>query len=389
MKDTFGDRLLTKPLYQNPTKYPSPDELRGRILIKVKTSDEDPYCTNFKQPRGGRQRSASQPFVGSTRDFDAERLDQLALLQVKSHGNFDLGQSPKLNGTSTSLSSLDYDQDDDSEPMSWTDFSQDQRKKPLKSNIVKALSDLGVYTRGYKWRGFSYPESKRFNHVYSFAERSFESVCKDPENKALFQNHNRKYLTRVYPSAFRVRSSNFDPNTFWRRGVQMVALNWQTFDVGMQMNLAMFAAGSDKLGYVLKPESLRRKPPPGERKIKLERQLIRFSIDVISAQQLPRSRGMGPDDAINPYIEVEVFSADDKKKGLTQGEGGINASARNGLTGIGVPHRRRTAIVHGNGYNPIFNDSFKVSVETKYPELVFIRWVVWSSIDGRSTAGSN
>ncbi|KAI5307158.1 hypothetical protein KEM56_003738 [Ascosphaera pollenicola] len=388
MKDTFGDRLLIQPLYPNATKLPTPDELRGRILIKVKTSDEDCLSSNSSTPYK-RQRSASQPFAASGTAIDAERSNQLALLQVKSHGNFDLKHTSKLNSTATSLSSVDFDQDDDSDPIPWTDSSQDQRKKPSKSNIIRALSDLGVYTRGYKWRGFSYPESKRFNHVYSFAERSFESVCKDPGNKSLFQNHNRKYLTRVYPSAFRVRSSNFDPNTFWRRGVQMVALNWQTFDVGMQMNQAMFAAGSDKLGYVLKPESLRRKLPPGERKIKLERQLIKFSIDVISAQQLPRSRGMGPDDSINPYIEIEVFSADDKKKGLTQGEGGINASARNGVTGVGLPHRRRTRIVHGNGYNPIFNDSFKVSVETKYPELVFVRWAVWNSLDGRSTNGGN
>lgn len=388
MKDTFGDKLLTQPLQSIKNKIPTPDELRGYILIKVKTSDEDDLSSNSNQPYG-RQRSASQPFAVSGDTIDTERPNQLALIQVKSHGNLDLTKASKLNGTATSLSSMDFDQDGDSDSAPWTDFAQGQRKKPPKSNIIKALSDLGVYTRGYKWRGFSYPESKRFNHVYSFAERSFESVCKDPENKYLFQNHNRKYLTRVYPSAFRVRSSNFDPNTFWRRGVQMVALNWQTFDVGMQMNQAMFAAGSDRLGYVLKPDSLRQKPPPGERKIKLERQLIKFSIDVISAQQLPRSRGMGPDDSINPYIEVEVFSADDKKKGLTQGEGGINASARNGVTGIGVPHRRRTRIVHGNGYNPIFNDSFKVSVETKYPELVFVRWAVCNSLDGRSTSGGN
>ncbi|KAI5297810.1 Phospholipase C [Ascosphaera atra] len=169
----------------------------------------------------------------------------------------------------------------------------------------------------------------------------------------------------------------------------MVALNWQTFDVGMQMNQAMFAAGNDRLGFVLKPGSLRQKPPPGERKLKLERQLIKFSIDVISAQQLPRSRGMGPDDSINPYVAIEVFSADDKRKGLTQGEGGINASARNGVTGIGVPHRRRTRIIRGNGYNPVFGDSFRVSVETKYPDLVFVRWVVWNSLDGRSTSGNS
>ncbi|KAI5284817.1 Phospholipase C [Ascosphaera acerosa] len=317
------------------------------------------------------------------------------MAMVQSYGSsFRPPHAPRrVNSECTSLGGLhDYEgSDSDNQSISWVDLSQQEqaRRKPVKSNIIKPLADLAVYTRGYKWRGFSYPESKAANHVYSFAERTFENACKDPENRVLFQAHNRKYLTRVYPSPFRVRSSNFDPNTFWRRGVQMVALNWQTFDVGMQMNQAMFAAGADRLGYVLKPQSLRRKPPPGQRKVKLERQLIRFSIDIISAQQLPRSRGMGPDDSVNPYVELEVFSADDKRKGLTQGEGGIDASARNGVTGIGVPHRRRTSIVHGNGYNPIFDDSFKVIVETKYPELIFVRWTVWNSLDGRSMTANS
>jgi phosphatidylinositol phospholipase C delta len=63
-------------------------------------------------------------------------------------------------------------------------------------------------------------------------------------------------------------------------------------------------------------------------------------------------------------------------------------SARNGMTGLSVPHRRRTKIEHSNGYSPIFNDHFTFSLETKYPDLVFIRWTVWNSPDGR-TAGNN
>lgn len=66
----------------------------------------------------------------------------------------------------------------------------------------------------------------------------------------------------------------------------------------------------------------------------------------------------------------------------------MDASARNGMSGLGFPHRRRTKIEQSNGYSPIFNDQFRLSVETKYPDLVFVRWVVWSSPDGR-TSGNN
>lgn len=169
----------------------------------------------------------------------------------------------------------------------------------------------------------------------------------------------------------------------------MVALNWQTYDLGMQMNDAMFAGGSDRTGYVLKPKALRRpsrfpENTPECTPSKVQKQLIRFSVDLISAQQLPLPRGSTFEDGLDPYVEIEMYCAEDKGKGFATGEGGQDASARNGISGIGAPHRRRSVVVQSNGYNPVFNDKFKLSLETKYPDLVFIRWTVWDSPDGRN-----
>lgn len=41
--------------------------------------------------------------------------------------------------------------------------------------------------------------------------------------------HCRSHLVRVYPKAMRVSSTNFEPHRYWSAGVQLVALNWQTF----------------------------------------------------------------------------------------------------------------------------------------------------------------
>lgn len=41
--------------------------------------------------------------------------------------------------------------------------------------------------------------------------------------------HNRGHLSRGYPKGMRVTSTNFEPGGLWAVGVQMVALNWQTF----------------------------------------------------------------------------------------------------------------------------------------------------------------
>ncbi|KAK2795050.1 Phospholipase C [Onygenales sp. PD_10] len=391
MKDTFGEQLLLQPLLTNCPILPCPDDLKRRILVKVKTADEleEPY-TSSTTAFTGRKRSSSSPFVRATVPEGAS----LSIPSPPASYKMETNSFPYPSGgrslTTTSISSASEDSD-----AAQGLTSSRKEKKKQKSRITRELADLGVYTRGYKWHSFSSAESKKFNHVYSFAERSFEQICRDSENKMLLEAHNKSFITRVYPSGFRLRSSNFDPNIFWRRGVQMVALNWQTYDVGMQMNQAMFAAGTDQTGYVLKPDSLRTSPSPRslalsvDGKPKVERKLVRFSVDIISAQQLPRLQGMGPDDNINPYIEIEMFCADDKKKGVAFGEGGVNTSARNGMSGIGHPHRRRTKIEQKNGYNPVFNDRFKLSLETKYPDLVFVRWVVRNSPDGRSFGGNN
>jgi len=392
MKDAFKEQLVLEPLMTNCYILPSPEDLKRRILVKVKTCDE----TTSDSRSGtvgthGRKRSASSPFVRPTPPLDINPNTQLpSLSSPPSIGPVD-GIGPLITQdrrslTATSLSSAT--EDSDGALVSAHDEKKKRRRQ--KSKITKPLSDLGIYTRGYKWHSFSSPESRKYNHIYSFAERSFESICQGYDNKVALESHNRKYLTRVYPSGFRLRSSNFDPNKFWRRGVQMAALNWQTYDIGMQMNQAMFAAGTDRTGYVLKPESLRLPPPENEGpKRKIERKLIRFSVDVISAQQLPRPRTIGPEDNINPYVEIEMFSADDRGQSLVVGEGGMDASARSGMSGIGYPHRRRTKIEQSNGYSPVFNDRFKLSLETKYPDLVFVRWTVWSSVDGRSAGNNN
>ncbi|KAK5055080.1 hypothetical protein LTR16_010670, partial [Cryomyces antarcticus] len=190
------------------------------------------------------------------------------------------------------------------------------------------------YTRGIKYTGFRAAEAKAYNHIYSFSEWTFDKKCnnKDEDLKALIEKHNRRYLMRVYPAGKRVNSSNYDPLKYWRRGVQMAALNWQTYDLGMQINDAMFAAGEDRTGYVLKPEELRQPKhlPITDTLIdtltlkKKGKKLVKFSVDIISAQQLLRTREVSHDASINPYVEFEMYSAEDKQRNIASGEGGMD-----------------------------------------------------------------
>lgn len=389
MKETFGNRLLEHPLEGHNQALPSPKQLQKRILIKVKTSEpvrETPF--SFDPIGGGRKRSVSSPSRPSPLDATFN------LPPLSSPPSMSPSMSPSTNAsrpimspgerslTTTSMSSAG--EDSDIPPL------ESAKRKSRTHRIRKDLSDLGVYLEGHKFRSMRSPESNRYNHVYSFAEGSANSLCRNPEDKHDFEMHNVCFLSRVYPKQTRLTSTNFDPNTYWRRGVQMVALNWQTYDENMQINQAMFAAGPDRSGYVLKPEGLRQTLPsdgllpcPGDRP-RLTKKLMRFSVDMISAQQLPRV-GKLQDDAINPFVEIQMFSAEDKTKGIASGRGGHDVSDRTGVSGIGHPYRVRTEIVPNNGYNPYFNESVELCLETRYPELVFVRWVVWNSPDARTT----
>jgi hypothetical protein len=98
------------------------------------------------------------------------------------------------------------------------------------------------------------PEAFLPTHIFSIAEAKILELCKENEaTRTALLEHNKKFFMRAYPAGWRVDSSNPDPSMFWRKGVQMVALNWQNFDEGMVINNAFFSGTG---GWVLKPPEL-------------------------------------------------------------------------------------------------------------------------------------
>ncbi|KAJ3577968.1 hypothetical protein NPX13_g2599 [Xylaria arbuscula] len=383
MKEIFGSRLVTEPIDPSADKLPSPSDLKDRILIKVKGTHPSHQQRTGGETAGRRrgnsltspfskpaamdngnippQYLASSPLLGpsqQSRRAIAKRVDTITEGEV--HG-----------GVSSSTSDCE---------------TEEESNKRKTSKIVKALGDLGVYCSGVKFHGFESAECKTTNHILSFMEGTFRKHSKAPGSKKLLTRHNMRYMMRVYPQYSRLASDNFNPLMYWRKGVQMAALNWQTFDLGMQLNQAMFAGGTDQSGYVLKPESMRtiRILPDGlpyEAFGKLERQNLSFSIDLISAQRLMRPSGLPSNRSMDPYVEIEVFHANDKR------------DKHDSTSGIPIqtdtPVKVRTCIVRENGFDPEFNYPGEFQVTTKYPELVFVKFSVKLSSDGETTNGRN
>ncbi|CAL8116597.1 unnamed protein product [Orchesella dallaii] len=160
-------------------------------------------------------------------------------------------------------------------------------------------------------------------------------------------------ITRVYPKALRLDSSNFSPVPFWNFGSQMVALNYQTPDKAMQWNRGKFRENGN-CGYVLKPDFMISETQEDQSKLQFNptkfggnetcNQLLH--IQIISARHL-EGCGHGP---LSPLVEIEVV--------------GVDADCR----------KFKTQTILDNGLNPCWNQLFRVPIQC--PELALIQFSV-------------
>ncbi|CAJ2507218.1 Uu.00g084040.m01.CDS01 [Anthostomella pinea] len=384
MKEIFGSRLVTEPLDSSADKLPSPSELKDRILIKVKGTHRTPEQHNGSETSGRRRGNSL------TSPFSKPVIPDIGGIPVQN-----LTSSPLLGPTQSSRRTISKRvetitegevHDNASSSTSDCDTEEEKPGKRKTSKIVQSLGDLGVYCSGVKFHGFDTADCKKSNHILSFMEGTFRKHSKAGESKKALTRHNMRYMMRVYPQYSRFSSDNFNPLMYWRRGVQMAALNWQTFDFGMQLNQAMFDGGTDQSGYVLKPESMRQirvlAGAQSEEAIgKLVHQKLAFRIDVISAQQLMRPASLASTRSLDPYVEVEVFHTNDKR------------DKHDSMAGIPIlsdtPLKVVTPVVKENGFNPEFNHAAKFDVTTKHPELIFVKFSVKLSTDGESSHNRN
>lgn len=185
--------------------------------------------------------------------------------------------------------------------------------------ICQALSELAVYTRSERFKGFGTPEAKKPPHIFSISENRILDLNKD-QHMDMFK-HNKNYFMRAFPAGRRIDSSNPDPSLFWRKGVQMVAMNWQHSDEGMMLNEGMFA---DEDGWVLKPPGYLTSDKMSETQDQAAPgKMLDLNITIYGGQHIlggsdedddNKSHGSGND--IHPVIKVElhVEKTDQSKK---------------------------------------------------------------------------
>uniref|UniRef100_A2AP18-4 Isoform 4 of 1-phosphatidylinositol 4,5-bisphosphate phosphodiesterase eta-2 n=2 Tax=Mus musculus TaxID=10090 RepID=A2AP18-4 len=224
-----------------------------------------------------------------------------------------------------------------------------RQKKTMK--LSRALSDLVKYTKSVGTHDVEIEVVSSWQ-VSSFSETKAHQILQQKPTQYL--RFNQHQLSRIYPSSYRVDSSNYNPQPFWNAGCQMVALNYQSEGRMLQLNRAKFSANGD-CGYVLKPQCMcqgvfnpnSEDPLPGQ----LKKQL---ALRIISGQQLPKPRDSVLGDRgeiIDPFVEVEV---------------------------IGLPvdcSKEQTRVVDDNGFNPMWEETLVFTVHM--PEIALVRFLVW------------
>uniref|UniRef100_A0A452SFW6 Phosphoinositide phospholipase C n=1 Tax=Ursus americanus TaxID=9643 RepID=A0A452SFW6_URSAM len=289
LRTILGDALVTEALgAQTPEELPSPEQLKGRVLVKGK-----------KLP--------------AARSEDGRILS---------------------------------DQEEEEEEEEEEAEAAEQRTEGAKQ-ISPELSALVVYCCATRLRTLHpNPVPPQPCQVSSLNERKAKKLIREAGNS--FVRHNARQLTRVYPLGLRMNSANYSPQEMWNSGCQLVALNFQTPGYEMDLNAGRFLVNG-QCGYILKPACLRQPDTtfdpecPGPPRTTL-------TIQVLTAQQLPKLNTEKPNSIVDPLVRVEIH--------------GVPADCA----------RKETNYVLNNGFNPRWGQTLQFQLRA--PELVLVRFVV-------------
>ncbi|XP_066215686.1 1-phosphatidylinositol 4,5-bisphosphate phosphodiesterase beta-3 isoform X1 [Saccopteryx leptura] len=365
-RSIFGDALLIDPLDKYPlapgVPLPSPQDLMGRILVKNKKRhrpstgvpsssvrkrpleqsnsalSESSAATEPSSPQLGSPSSDSCPGLSNGEEMG---LEKPSLEPRKSLGDEGPQRGPDLGPADREDEEEDEDEEEQTDPKKPT---TDEGTASSEVNATEEMSTLVNYIEPVKFKSFEAARKRsKWFEMSSFVEtKAMEQLTKSPME---FVEYNKQQLSRIYPKGTRVDSSNYMPQLFWNVGCQLVALNFQTLDVAMQLNAGVFEYNG-RSGYLLKPEFMRRPDKSFDPFTEVIVDGIvanALRVKVISGQFLS-------DRKVSIYVEVDMF-------------------------GLPVDTRRkyRTRTSQGNSFNPVWDEELFDFPKVVLPTLASLR----------------
>ncbi|KAJ3676363.1 hypothetical protein LUZ60_003775 [Juncus effusus] len=217
MNETFG-QLIYIPNNEIQEKFPSPEDLKMKILVSTKPPKEYleepekdhvivvPIETNEKA--WGSEISDHKPELGTTSKIEHEQ-DEHYMEEEEEHEHHEASDYRHL-------------------------ISIPAKKK--KGGLTNALKT----------------DSNQVSRL-SLSEQVFDNAMIQHGSEII--RFTQRNLLRIYPKGTRLSSSNYNPMHGWMYGAQMVALNMQGYGKSLWVMQGMFRANGG-CGYVKKPHFL-------------------------------------------------------------------------------------------------------------------------------------
>ena len=163
LRKVFGDKLLVEPLPEGSSALPSPEQLKGRVIVKG-------------------QKLASDTVDGELTESDSDEAAEIEEEEVQ---------------------------------------KRVKQLKKMRGKLAHKLSDCVVICQTTSFKSFEESACKStFANLSSFSEyKALKLIEKDGGRR--FVQHNANQLSRIYPAGTRTNSSNYDPIPMWMSGCQV------------------------------------------------------------------------------------------------------------------------------------------------------------------------
>uniref|UniRef100_A0A672M9J7 Phosphoinositide phospholipase C n=1 Tax=Sinocyclocheilus grahami TaxID=75366 RepID=A0A672M9J7_SINGR len=336
-RSMFGDALLIEPLEKYPLvpgqQLPSPQELMGKILIKNKKKHQ------HRASNGGSIRR---------KDGTDEQFSPLNGVYTRNTPKPSLIHSNTKVTVIEMVANSEEEEEEEPIPDPKKHNNTDEGTAYSEVNATEEMSTLVNYIEPVKFKSFEAAAKRnKYFEMSSFVETKGMDTLKNSPSE--FVEYNKKQLSRIYPKGTRVDSSNYMPQLFWNVGCQMVALNFQTLDLPMQLNMGVFEYNGH-CGYLLKPEFMRR----------TDKHFDPFTVDIVdgivaNTVKIKIISGQFLNDKkVGVYVEVDMFGlpADTKRK-------------------------YRTKTSNNNSLDPVWDDETFVFNKVVLPTLASLRVAVY------------
>eukprot|EP00250_Pteridium_aquilinum_P003130 c13461_g1_i1 orf=1103-2929(+) len=333
----LGDVLYYPNLQEGFTQFPSPEQLKKRIVISTKPPKEYLACQKPEKPEAlmGGAVEATEP-IEQEEPWGEELPDIL-------EDSSSLEKSLPVSG----------------EPAPELDMSDEESKNPERhdeSNAAPEYKKISTIRAG-KPRGDSLKDSLAVGDPYvrrvSLSEPQLSKVVKSHPDAVVSFTY--KNLLRIYPKGMRVDSSNYNPLKAWSHGAQMVAFNMQGYGRPLWLVHGLFRANGG-CGYVRKPD---------------------FLIDKSSEGQFTRQTSFNPMDpgTVKQTLKVKVYQGQGWSQRFSKTHFDTFSPpdfyTRVGIAGVNADTIMKNTETKMDNWTPRWEEEFEFPL--KVPELALLR----------------